>query len=470
MLGTPEERYSMLYDELKSGQSFDPRLLDYMLKKCELHPSSDGFEDVLQMLHPNTTRLIPSQELRMIHPPFLTEFSTGKRLNEIARRLVVSWCINLTPNIRGYMRGLLHTEPSSRLSQTCEWGMSSYLTINDLSMLSMTCSALMEDFTVYPDTMLNGSQLNVQIELTKNADTCLRSHNQRLLISAKTEDLFGRIPLLRSIRPKKFDILRKSNSASCTSFAHLSQMLHGQGHTVSMRGFTAEQSLVFLYCITKQGTMGCKISHLELHIKPETRLTYRQNMPAMAKLCDFIVKCCPRLTHLSIIKSSTRETVWMARNDYVAAAFDQLDLVIPNRPDAPVFQSLQILEIDFPEVDCSPFLSFITKFDKLQKITLKRISPVFARRDQLITMMLAANRQTLRFVDLNFGVHHYNTAASISMGVQYLLLTPLVVYSGLVIRVANPRAVECIRIQLVDACGRTTGNVVPGGSKFIVSS
>jgi hypothetical protein len=469
-LGTPQQRYHELYD---AARTRDFRLLPYLLSKCETEELSNGFEEILAMVEPATTRVLCPMELEMLHAPNMTDYSIGKRLNAIACSLVGTNGIPITPLIRGFMRGHLQTPSSARLLLAGSLGAFAFLTVLELYRLSSTCASLSEEFKTYPDAV--SRSLSVPIGLSKGSADQISSANGRILISGHNVDLFDRIPVLLSACPKIVDITR-INMRQQKNLPFLSKLFCGENHTLILRGFPSDKALDFLKSITNQGALGHSISRLELQIKAHTHASYEQHMAKMGQLCSFVTAWFPFLKHFSLIKSPSvsrngcnndRPLTPPAR--YISAALDAVEAVSEGLPADLMCHSLRSFYLDFPEVDTDPFLSFITKFDHLEHLTLQRMSPVFARRSQLVTQILAANRNTLRSVDIDFRSSHYGIDPSISGGVQELLLSPLVVYStGLKIRIPNRHFCEKIKVNLVDGNGRITGLIVTDGAAFLV--
>ena len=469
-LGTPKQRYRELYDD---AHTRDFRLLPYLLAKYETEKHSGGFEEILARVAPTTTRVRCPMELELLHAPTMSDYSIAKRLNAISCSLVGTDGIPITPVIRKFMRGHLQTPSSARLLLAGSVGTFAFLTVLELCRMSSTCAALSEELKTYPDTLFRS--LSVPIGLCKGRADQVSNANGRLLISGHNVDMFDRIPLLMSACPKIMDITR-INMRQQKNLPFLSRLLSGDNHTLILRGFPSDKALDFLKSITNQGALGRSIIRLELHIKAQTHAYYEQHMDKMGQLCKFVTQWFPVLKHFSLIKSPST-----ARNGctdrplssperYVSAALDAYETVSDGLPaDLASFHSLQRLHLDFPEVDTDPFLSFITKFDHLEHLTLQRMSPVIARRRQLVTQILEANRNTLRSVDIDFRSSHYGIDPSISSGVQELLLSPLVVYStGLKIRIPNRHFCKNIKVNLVDGNGRITGQVVADGAAFLL--
>jgi hypothetical protein len=302
------------------------------------------------------------------------------------------------------------------------------------------------------------------LNLVKGTGERARYGEEKLHISTRTTDLYVHFPLLLSSRPKRLEIDR-TNMLVCigSTLSYLSEMLRGQGHTLILRGLTAECVLNLLGHLTKQGVLGHTIIRLEMYIKGHSKVSYPLHLGAMNKLCGFIAQWFPSLKHLVIVKTPFRlnaERVWTKSERYVQSALDLMDMDVEEvMPDYPVYHGLETLVLDYPELDTNQFFQGLMKFDRLEHLVVKRIHPVFVRRNQVITTLLEANWQTLRSVDIDFGVSHYQLARALSEGVQELRLASSVVASGLTIRINNRAALKNIDVVVLDTDGKSMGEV-----------
>jgi len=231
-----------------------------------------------------------------------------------------------------------------------------------------------------------------------------------------------------------------------------------------LRGFTAQNLLYFLQIVLEQpqprDSIADRFSRLEVHLKCPTNITSQMdNLTAMVPLCDYITNRFICLSHLSITRMGMTEQMWGMQSRFVQRTLDAVDSGLPGPSDAPIFSTVHCLYLDCPEVDLEYFLGFATRFTQLTHLTLKRISPVFARRDQLITAILKANYLTLRSVDIDFQHGNYDLDAAFSRGVQHLLVTADMVENGLLMLRSSNLTLDVL-VEIVNDAGTVVCDLV----------
>jgi hypothetical protein len=322
-----------------------------------------------------------------------------------------------------------------------------------------------------------GLEVNVRIALVKGKREQVLYKDGLLHLSTKTAGWVDQFPMLLSDRSKNLYICRQNmvmNSPNTDHFAEFEKVFHqGRGHTLTLSGFTPDGVHDFLGHITRKGALGHTISRLVLYMKGETSVSYGLRLNAMVNVCTFITQWCTNLRHLSIVKLSSRKNaadkIWTSQGEYVREALNLVDNEVEELiNDLPVHHELETLFIDYPELDTNHFFHILMRFDQLRSLTLKRIHPVFSRRDLVIRTLLWRNQETLRSVDIDFGVDHYQLDATISDGLQELLLTPDVVSNGLRLRVTDPLMLKQIKVRTVGVEATQENEIDLNTAEFIM--
>ena len=414
-LGTVQERYRAVGDVVD-------------LTDCPQTGYLQKLEILLSLYSVEETTLPRAGAMAGLPMPMLSPFAVGRRLNRLARCLEGVSSIPITPFIRGFLRGVSRTRASSRLRAAGVVGVFAYLTLPELYRLCTVCTDLQVECRAYPDSLFPiGVGLSLPMVLVKGTAERVVCVAGKVQLTKKTADLYRQMPLLLSGHSTVFDIHRKNMpTADYRHLTYLSPMMgQGRNHTLILRGFTPENLLLFLSTVLCPafGGIAQNFARLELHFKGVhgVLLPGRYNAPqrfAMSRVCNWIHTRFVCLTHLSMTRTGANEHFVCSRTRFVEEIFDQIDRGVPGPSDDPIFRTLRVLHLDCPEVDAAPFLDFVTQFTQLRRLTIRRLNPVFARRDQLITGLLTANARTLRRVEIDFRHHHYGLDPVLSRGVQ----------------------------------------------------
>jgi hypothetical protein len=469
-IGSTQERYSALYSLLNDMEedTLQYRLLYQMVGMCEQDP--ELYEKVLKNAVRGTSPVLYGDRLREYATPIgMSRHSVGKRVNAIAQSLAGTGRMEVTADHRDFMREFTGNRALRRFLFVGKCGVVNFLGLTEIYMLSTVCVYSNEAFTSYQagKFMPSNARLSVNLRLVKGSAPFMYVDGGDLVVSKMNTDLFDNAPLLSSNYSKTISITRINMTRDTDLAETLQVLLGGFNHTLMIHGFSAENLLSFLKGITFDGAYGPRVAKLELHIKGQSAQNAISTPTSMNRLCAFVAGAFTQLTHLSIIKTpfKTVDRVYLSRQRNVTKAYEAVEQGMPWLH--PVCDGLKHLWLDYPELDTDEFISQFMRFRHLQTLTLKRLSPVFSRRHQVIKSLLQANCSTLRSVDFDLGAARYGFPDGVCSGVHELVVNHSVMNGGLTVRVLDN--VDLVQVRVVDYNGTVdrSAHVLATGDGFL---